>query len=115
MKWYSKFCYFLLFQSLFTSSVTLLTSTNNFKKITFYNLINGLLFIICLYIFININKDLIIVSILFLISEFIIFYYAINFSSNMINEKIFNIFLMIISFKLFKESSLKVIRNYAKN
>ena len=81
--------FFTLFQSLFTSSVTLLTSTNNFKRITFYNLINGLLFIICLYVFININKDLTIVSILFLISELVIFYYAINFSSNMINEKNF--------------------------
>lgn len=104
-----------LFQSLFTSSITLLTSTNNFKRITFYNLINVLLFIIFLYVLININKDLIIVSILFLISELVVFYYAINFSSNMINEKIFNIFLMIFSFKLFKESSLKVIRNCAKS
>ncbi len=104
-----------LFQSLFFSSVTLLTSTNNFKKITFYNFINAVIFILSLYIFININSNLLVVAILFLISDIIIFYNALDFSSKMVNENLKNNFLKILSIKDFKEDASKIIKNYAKN
>ena len=104
-----------LFQALFHSSVTLLTSTNNFKKITLYNLFNSIIFILCLYIFINIKTNLLIVAVLFLISDLIIFYNALDFSSKMINDRLYNNFKKILSFNNFKKSVLVIIRKYGKN
>ncbi len=104
-----------LFQALFHSSVTLLTSTNNFKKITIYNLFNSVIFILCLYIFISIKTNLLIVAVLFLISDLIIFYNALDFSSKMINDNLYNNFKKILSFNNFRKSVLVIIRKYGKN
>ncbi|MDC3030204.1 hypothetical protein OA178_00425 [Candidatus Pelagibacter sp.] len=102
------------FQSLFFSSSTLLISTNNFKKITLYNLLNALIFIVCIFVYLKINPNLLTVAILFLISDTIIFINAINFSSKMLNEKVISFFEKIFSFKSFKNSSYKIIENYRK-
>lgn len=104
-----------LFQSLFNSSVALLTSTNNFKKITLYNFINAVIFILFIYFFMNFKPNLLIVAILFLVSDLIIFYNALDFSSKMINDNLRNNFIQILSFKNFKEATSKIIKNYAKN
>jgi O-antigen/teichoic acid export membrane protein len=104
-----------LFLSLFNSSVALLTSTNNFKKITFYNFLNAIIFILILYILINIHTNLFVVAILFLISDLIIFYNALDLSSKMINVNLFNNFLKILSLKNFKNSAFKIIKKYGKN
>jgi len=102
------------FQSLFCSSVALLTSTNNFKKLTLYNFINAIIFILSLYIFINIQSNLLVVGILFLVSDLIIFYNSLDLSSKMLKIDVKNNILKILSFKNFKVSASKVIKNYGK-
>jgi len=104
-----------LFQSLFHSSVALLTSTNNFKKITLYNFINAVIFILSLYFFMNFKPSLFIVAILFLISDLIIFYNALDFSSKMVKDNLRKSLIKIFSFKNFKEATSKIYKNYAKN
>ncbi|EAS84768.1 lipopolysaccharide biosynthesis protein [Candidatus Pelagibacter communis] len=103
------------FQSLFNSSVALLTSTNNFKKITLYNFINAVIFILSLYFFMDFKPNLFIVAILFLISDLIIFYNALDFSSKMVKDNLRNSLIKIFSFKNFKEAISKIYKNYAKN
>ena len=102
------------FQSLFFSSSTLLISTNNFKKITLYNFINALIFIICIFTLLKINPNLLIVAILFLVSDSIIFINALSFSSKMLNDKFIENLVKIFSLKSFKNSSYKVIGNFRK-
>ena len=101
-----------LFQSLFFSSVSLQTSTNNFKKITIYNFLNSIIFIVFLYNLINIQTNLLIVAVLFLISDLIVFYNALSLSSKMIDKSISENFLKIFSFINFKNSATKIIKHY---
>ena len=63
----------------------------------------------------NFKPNLLIVAILFLVSDLIIFYNALDFSSKMINDNLRNNFIQILSFRNFKEATSKIIKNYAKN